>query len=219
MSVKITWLGHACFLFEDQSGTRVLTDPFNKMVGYPVPEINVAVVTVSHEHSDHNAVQILPGNPAVIRGPGTHNISGLTVKGIATFHDGARGSERGSNTVFVIEMENIKICHLGDLGHQLDAGQAQEIGSVDVLLVPVGGTFTIDSAGAKQVVEALRPKLAIPMHYHTEMVKLPISPVENFTNLFQNVKEAKFLELSPVSLPDETEVVVLELSRAENKSL
>lgn len=217
MPVKITWLGHACFLLADQSGTRVLTDPFNEAVGYPVPEIKVDVVTVSHEHFDHNAVQNLTGKPAIVRGPGTHNIGNLMIKGVATFHDGARGSERGPNTVFIIDMENIKICHLGDLGHQLDAGQVQEIGPIDVLLVPVGGTFTIDSSGAKQVVEALQPRLVIPMHYRTEMVKLPIAPAENFTNLFQNVKKTKALETSPASMPAETEVVVLELSPVKNQ--
>jgi len=212
MPVQIKWLGHACFLLTDQDGIKVLTDPFNEGVGYPLPEVEADIVTVSHDHFDHNAVSILPGKPEVVRGPDGHKIGNLTFKGIVTFHDDAGGRERGENTVFVIEMDGLKVCHLGDLGHHLERKQVEEIGSPDLLMVPVGGTFTIDAKGAKQIVEDLKPRLVIPMHYRTEVVKLPIKPVEEFTALFQNVIKTKVLEVSPDTLPADIRVVVLELS-------
>ncbi|NPV69762.1 MAG: MBL fold metallo-hydrolase [Firmicutes bacterium] len=178
--MKIKWLGHACFLITSARGTRILTDPFDETVGYVVPAIEADFVTVSHEHFDHNAVGNVKGKPKVVRGAGSHSLGDVTARGIDTFHDEAKGSKRGPNTVFVFDVDGMSVCHLGDLGHALAPGHATAIGKVDVLLVPVGGTYTIDSAGAANVVERLDPRVVIPMHYKTDAMSFPIVGVEPF---------------------------------------
>lgn len=209
--MKIRWCGHACFLLTTDSGLKILTDPFDESVGYPIPTVVPDVVTVSHEHFDHNAVHLVPGTPEVVRGPGEHTVRGLTIHGLVTYHDDARGERRGPNTVFTIETDGLRVTHLGDLGHTLSAAQILALRPVQVLLVPVGGYYTIDARQAKEVVEALNPKLVIPMHYKTPVMDFPIAGVEPFLNLMGGGEQlhSTTLEVTADTLPQMRRVVVL----------
>jgi len=210
--MRIEWKGHASFLLISAKGVRILTDPFDEWVGYPLPNVEVDVVTVSHQHGDHNCTDSLPGKPVVVEGAGDHKASGIEIKGVATYHDPEQGKRRGNNTVFVIKLDGLNICHLGDLGHLLTSKQVSDIGQVDVLFVPVGGFFTIDAKQAYEIVQQLRPALVLPMHYKLdERVTLPIAPVDEFLGLFSNVERQTVLDIDKSSLPGKTKVVLLEL--------
>ncbi|MCG9969395.1 MBL fold metallo-hydrolase [Pelotomaculum terephthalicicum JT] len=210
--MRIEWKGHASFLLVSSQGVRVLTDPFDEYVGYPLPNVEVDVATVSHQHGDHNFTASLPGKPVIVEGAGEHEAAGIVIKGVATYHDPEQGKKRGENTVFVIQLDGLNICHLGDLGHLLTSKQVSDIGQVDVLLIPVGGFFTIDAKQAYEVVKQLRPALVLPMHYKLdERVTLPIEPVDEFHGLFPKVERKTVLDVDKSSLPGKTEVVLLEL--------
>jgi len=211
------WFGHSAFLLAAVDGTRVITDPyvpgsFNGDVEYgPIREMADAT-TVSHHHQDHDGVARLPGKPKVFDRPGSYRAGAFVVIGVETFHDAARGAQRGRNTVFVCEADGLRVCHCGDLGHILSAEQAAAIGKVDVLLVPVGGTFTVDAAGAREVATQLAARVIIPMHYKTDKLRFDIAGVEDFTRGQKKVKRigASEVELSASRLPPVPEVWVLE---------
>ena len=209
--MKITWLGHSAFLLET-GGIRIVTDPYNEKVGYKLITIPADVVTVSHEHRDHNYTASLKGNPRVIRGSGQVQYMGINFQGISSFHDEAKGSKRGENTLFVIETEGLRLCHAGDLGHELRLETVQKIKPVDILLIPVGGTYTVDAGIATKLCETLDPKIAIPMHFKTPvMINFPIATEEPFLEGKKNVKRpgSTWVEVSKESLPSEREIVVL----------
>ncbi|MDK2881423.1 MAG: hypothetical protein PWQ99_1198 [Clostridia bacterium] len=205
----VRWLGHACFYCEGE-GVRFLTDPFDPRVGYPLPDVEADVVTVSHDHYDHNAVSVLKGHPEVLKSPGVHRVCGLEVEGFSVFHDEAGGALRGKNIIFAWKMDGLRLCHLGDLGHLLEEDAVQRIGKVDVLMVPVGGVYTIDAAGALKVVEQLKPRLILPMHYRTPHLTFDLGPLEDFTRHFERVRREKAWQGTAESLPPEQEVVVLD---------
>ncbi len=205
----IRWLGHACFYFEGE-GVTLLTDPFNDEVGYPLPELEVDLVTVSHDHYDHNAYELLPGKPKVIREEGKHLHGSLEFLGVSVFHDQEQGALRGENIIFTWEMEGIRLCHLGDLGHLLEKADLERIGSVDILMIPVGGIYTVDADLARDVVEQLRPRLVIPMHYQTEPLSFALGSVEDFTDHFSNVVKGKSWQGTVKDLPEEREILVLD---------
>lgn len=208
--MKITWLGHAAFLMET-GDVKVLTDPYDDSVGYKPITMEIDVVTVSHEHGDHNNVEGLSGNPEVVRGGGSFNVHGIAIRGIPTYHDDEKGSARGENTVFVIEAEGLSVCHAGDLGHTLSKEQIKEIGSIDVLLLPVGGTYTTDAAQASEVMEALDPRLVIPMHFKTSSLDFPIDGVDKFVKGRPNAWHSRSpnIEVTKEKLPAEREIAVL----------
>lgn len=197
--MKITWFGHACFLIDHQ-GIRILTDPFDSSVGYKIPNVSVDVVTESHQHFDHNAHHLLKGDFQLFREVGEYTIKNVKIKGVKTFHDEAEGIKRGTNIVFVFEFPDLKVAHLGDLGHVLNHQQIQQVGQPDVLLIPVGGTFTLGPEEAKKVVEQLQPHIVIPMHYKTRYIRFDLKPVDDFLKLFTNIK--KFSE-STVELSED----------------
>lgn len=206
----IKWLGHASFLLESV-GIKLLTDPFNAKIGYQLCKEKVDIVTVSHQHWDHNAVDTLSGNPRVIRETGLHTIDGINVKGINTYHDKKQGQERGNNIIFKISSENLDILHLGDLGHVLTDRQLMEVGNVDILLVPVGGRYTVDAEAAYEIVQQLQPSIIVPMHFLTPDVSLKeLAPVEAFTVKFPRVIKKPFLEISKEALTPEAKVIVLD---------
>jgi len=212
--MKIKWIGHACFLIEGEEG-RVITDPFDESIPYRPPDFIADVVTVSHEHFDHNAVGRVRGNPTVIRGEGAHSAAGISFEGIASFHDDVSGQKRGPNTIFTFEMEGIQLAHLGDLGGALTDAQVSALAGVEVLFIPVGGHFTIGPQEAAALIKRLpNLKIAIPMHYKTDRLgeNFPIAPVENFTRKMQNVKRVGSSEaaLSRESLPAQQEVWILD---------
>ena len=178
--MKITWLGHSCFKIESDGGKIIVTDPFDEAVGYPLPKEKADVVTVSHDHHDHNNVKVLKGDPAVVRGSGKQTAAGIEFEGIATYHDEKGGKLRGKNTIFSFEMDGIRVCHLGDLGHLLGEKEAAALCDVDVLMIPVGGVYTLDAEGAKKVVGQIRPKVVIPMHFMTPALTFEVDPPDRF---------------------------------------
>lgn len=208
-AMKIKWLGHACFLITTTGGIRIVTDPFNEEVGYPLPHVEADIITVSHQHFDHSAVSVVGGRPQVVEGPGEHRLEGVSVRGVSTFHDKEEGRKRGTNTVFVIAVDGLNVCHLGDLGHLLSPEQVSLIGPVDVLLIPVGGTYTIDAWEAAETVAALRPRVVIPMHYKTDYINFPITGVDEFTGNFKQVAHREFFEATGDTGLGEDQVVVL----------
>lgn len=209
--MKISWLGHACFLISLSNGKSIITDPFGSEVGYPQPGLPADIVTVSHQHFDHNAVNTVPGKPVTVQTEGLHNHEGITFTGVPSFHDEAGGRRRGDNIIFVIEAEGIRICHLGDLGHVLDSSQIGRIGQVDILFVPVGGFYTIGPEEAFKVVGQLKPGYVVPMHYKTDYIEFPISTPEQFLKLFPGYKKEKELSVTKSELPETTQVVIIEL--------
>lgn len=175
--MKIEWLGHASFKI---TGTKVIvTDPFEG-IGFPFPAVRADVVTVSHGHHDHNAAHLVKGDPAVVDDAGKHAVSGVSITGYQTFHDDCKGAKRGGNLVFVIEMDGLKIAHLGDLGAKPDLDVMAALANVDVLLLPVGGNYTINGAQAAALTKQLSPRLVIPMHYKTPGLNVNVGSVEEF---------------------------------------
>ena len=214
--MKIKWLGHACFLIEGEKG-RLLTDPYDESIPYGPPDCTADVITVSHDHFDHNAVGRVEGSPTVVRGEGAHSASGIRFQGIASFHDENSGTKRGANTIFTFEMEGVKMAHLGDLGETLSEEQAAALSDVEVVFIPVGGHYTIGADEAAALVNRLPSlRVVIPMHYKTDRLgdNFPIAPVEDFARLVQNVKRVGSSEvaLSRESLPAQVQVWILDYS-------
>lgn len=193
--MKIKWFGHSCFLITSDKGIRVVTDPFDATVGYKVPEIETNIVSSSHDHYDHNNVDIFSGTPVLVTGSGKIIIKGIEITGVETFHDKDGGKKRGLNTVFKFKVDGLNVCHLGDLGHVLTDAQVKELGEVDILLTPVGGKFTIDHAGAVKVMDILKPQVTIPMHYKTKDLTFSLSGVEEFLSLVGDYKKIDDCEI------------------------
>lgn len=209
--VKIRWLGHASFLLESQSGTKIVTDPFDGSVGYKIPKIEADIVTVSHDHYDHNYVEGVQGDPEIVKTAGEFTISGVGIKSVPAFHDEVKGAKRGPILIFVFEIDGLRICHVGDLGHLLSKAQEEQIGRPDVLLIPVGGTFTLDAEGAAEVVNQLSPRMVIPMHFKTPAVSMPIDSVDKFLEKVGGGEhlESTTIEVTPETLGEKLRVVVL----------
>ena len=173
--MQLTWYGHSCFLLTDNAGTRILTDPCDPSVGYTLSCVACDIVTVSHGHHDHNYVEAAAGSPAVIDTEGAHTVNGVPVTGYASWHDEAQGSKRGGNLMFLMELDGVRVLHLGDLGHMLSKETIAAFGRVDVLLCPVGGNYTIDAPEAKRIATAIDPAIFIPMHYATPVSTIRIA--------------------------------------------
>ena len=174
--MKLTWLGHACFLLEEQ-GYRIVIDPYEGVAGYPPLQVSAHAVFCSHGHFDHNAVNCVTLLP--------ETESPFSVREVQTFHDDRNGALRGENIIRIFTAGGVSVAHLGDLGHQLTAAQLREIGSVDAALVPVGGVYTLDAAGAKSVCDALKPRCVLPMHYrHAPYGLAEVGGVEPFLALW-----------------------------------
>jgi len=209
--MDISWLGHSCFRIRGSHAT-VITDPYSPDLGYSLGKPTARIVTVSHQHSGHSYVQGIGGEPRLVTRPGEYEISGVLIIGIATFHDADRGSKRGKNTVYLIEVDEVSICHLGDLGHVLTTEQVEEIGNVDVLLLPVGGVSTINAPMAAEVVRQLEPKAVVPMHYKTSALSWELEPVERFLKEIgvKQVEPQPKLSLTKSNLPLSTQVFLLD---------
>ncbi len=209
--MDISWLGHSCFRIRGSHAT-VLTDPYSPDLGYSLGKPAARIVTVSHQHPGHSYVQGIGGEPKVITGPGEYEISGVLIIGMATFHDREEGKKRGKNTAYLIEVDEVTVCHLGDLGHVLTTKQVEEMENVDVLLLPVGGVSTIDASMAAEVVRQLEPKVVVPMHYKTEALSWELEPVDRFLKEtgVKEVKSQSKLSLTKPSLPTSTQVFLLD---------
>jgi L-ascorbate metabolism protein UlaG (beta-lactamase superfamily) len=210
--MDIYWSGHACFRIKGNNAT-VITDPYSPDLGYSVDQPSADIVTISHTHRGHSYIQETSDKPRLVSRPGEYEISGVLIIGIASFHDGESGNIRGKNTIYVMEIDEVTVCHLGDLGHILTADQLEEIDHVDVLLIPVGGGSTINAPLAAQVVRQLDPRIVVPMHYKTDICTQELEPVDRF------LKEMGAIEVVPrpklavtkSNLPASTQVVLLEL--------
>lgn len=221
--VKLQFLGHACFLMELE-GFRILTDPYSPDIGYGTLNLKADVVTVSHEHYDHNYVEAAPG-AHILRGLtsdalGWEDISfsqgDINISSLPTYHDSSAGRDRGRNAAFIFDIAGMRILHLGDLGHTLNEGDIEKLHKVDILLIPVGGHYTIDAQQAKEIIGRLNPAVAIPMHYKTEVTKnWPISPLKTFLEGEEKVVEKgqKPVVIAKDKLPESTEIWVLEISK------
>jgi L-ascorbate metabolism protein UlaG (beta-lactamase superfamily) len=212
--VEITWLGHSCFRIRGREAT-VVTDPCPPASGYNIGKPTADIVTLSHSHESHSYVKAIAGSPVVINRPGEYEIHGAFVTGIGTYHDDKKGADRGANVAFVIEMEDVRVCHLGDIGHTPSPDQVEEMSGVGVLLIPVGGGTTIDGATAAEVVNIIEPRIVIPMHYRTEVTKEDLAPLDRFLKeLGANKMEPQpKLTVTRSSLPHETQVMLLDYRR------
>jgi L-ascorbate metabolism protein UlaG (beta-lactamase superfamily) len=210
-AMDITWLGHSCFKLKGSHAT-VITDPYSPEIGYSLGKNTARIVTVSHQHPGHSYARGVGGEPKVLERPGEYEIGGVLIIGIATFHDTEKGEKRGKNTVYLLEIDEITICHLGDLGHVLTGEQVEEIDDVDVLLLPVGGVATINAATAAEVVRLIEPRIVIPMHYQTPALKMELDPVGKFLKEIgaKQVEPLAKLTVSKSSLPLTTQVVLLD---------
>ncbi len=215
--MDIFWMGHSCFRIKGKEAV-LFTDPFDSGRGIALDKTPAQIVTVSHSHPGHSNAAGVGGGPKVVAGPGEYEVSGVLITGISTFHDDEQGAKRGKNTVYVMEMDGLRLCHLGDLGHGLSPQQAGELGDVEVLMVPVGGGNTIDAAAAAQIVRALEPKIVLPMHYRTDLLSQGLEPVDEFLKeMGVRAEPEPRLSVSKTNLPSEIRVVVLSPASVKNK--
>ena len=211
----ISWYGQACFKLSSGSQTLII-DPFEKGIGLTPPTGEATMVLVTHDHSDHNNVGSLKGSPFIIDGPGEYEYQGTRVRGLRSYHDDKKGADRGANTIYVIRMEGLRVVHLGDLGQtELTDKQVENIGSVDVLMVPVGGQFTINGSEAPAIVNQIEPRVVIPMHYAQPGLKVKLDGVDVFLKEMgvKDIEAQDKLTIKKSALAEEgkTEVVVLKV--------
>jgi L-ascorbate metabolism protein UlaG (beta-lactamase superfamily) len=208
--MDITWLGHSCFLIRGKEKT-IITDPCHPDLGYRLGEPKADIVTLSHFHLGHSYIQGVTDDPIQIKSPGEYEIGGTSITGVASFHDDKKGEVRGKNTIYIIEMDDITLCHLGDLGHPLDSHLVEEIGDVGILFLPVGEVSTVSIDTAMEIVRQLEPPIVIPMHYKTKAFTGNLSPVDKFLDAMRIREfEAKpKLSITSSSLPSSTQTIVL----------
>ena len=211
--MQLRWFGQSCFLLTSQAGTRVLMDPFGKGLGYALPQMQADLVTTSHDHFDHNNIAAVIGNFYHIDTRGSYTHKDIGINGILTCHDKVQGAARGSNVIFTFSVDGLRVCHCGDLGHVLTPEQVNGIGKVDVLLVPVGGRFTINAAEALEVRSQLHPAITIPMHYRTRemgLMGLMFGGRDKFLYLAGGTaRELQELSLDQASLADNAGIIIL----------
>lgn len=223
MNMQISWKGQACFQIIASKGkfarpgqeqAKIVIDPFEESIGLKLPSLEADVLLMTHNHFDHNNEKGVKGTPFVIGNPGEYEVQGIFIRGILSYHDNAQGKERGSNTIYVIEAEGLKVCHMGDFGQkELTAEQLEAIGDVDILLLPVGGVYTINAREAANVISQLEPKIAIPMHYAIPKLKAKIEGPEDFLKIMgakAAVPQEKLLVKEKDLTEEEIKIVVLQ---------
>ncbi|MGN0817379.1 MAG: MBL fold metallo-hydrolase [Candidatus Coproplasma sp.] len=213
--MKIRYLGHSSFLLTESTGTAVVCDPYDESIGYKFPRVRADAVTVSHHHYDHDCVKNIEGNPVVLDKETGYELPGVEINSIKSFHDECRGKKRGENIIFKFRMDGIDVCHLGDLGEGCSSELIEMILPVHVLLIPVGGTYTIDAKQAKEYVDRIMPDVVIPMHYRAKGCKLDIDKVDEFLDEFDGenviIAEEGEVELYRDDLDGEnTKIIVME---------
>jgi L-ascorbate metabolism protein UlaG (beta-lactamase superfamily) len=220
IEMEITWLGHSCFRLRGKDAAVVM-DPAGKETGYSISRPSADIVTVSHDHPGHANVSGVAGSPRVLRGPGEFEVSGVLITGIRTYHDDSKGTKLGKNVAYVLELDDVRVCHLGDIGHLPSPEQVEAMSGVDILLAPVGGTNTIGAAAAAEVVSMLEPKLVIPMHYQTPASKDDLEPLDRFLKEIgaktANDERQPKLAVTRSTLPNETKVQVLDYKGADKE--
>jgi L-ascorbate metabolism protein UlaG (beta-lactamase superfamily) len=207
--MEIFWLGHSCFQLRGKNVT-LITDPFSPQLEHSLGKINAPIVTISHNHPGHNFTGGVDGDPRIVRGPGEYEISDVLITGVASYHDNKHGQELGRNTIYVIHMDDLIVCHLGDLGHILQEEQLEEVADADVLLIPIGGQHTINAAQAAEVISQVEPHIVIPMHYSPSIGDAP-NPLDKFCREMgiEALNPQPKLSITRSALPAETQVVIL----------
>ncbi len=208
--MEITWYGRSCFRLRGR-GASVVTDPFSPEMGYRLPRMSASLVTVSNDDEEHNYTRIVRDRPYLIQGPGEYEVGGLFVIGVRTYPEDKRGAENGKNTAYLIEFEEIAICHLGDLGHLPTQEQIEELDGIDILMIPVGGRDVLTSARAAEVVSMLEPRLVIPMRYRIPDMDREMATVTRFLGEMnaKDVQPQENLRVTVSQLPSETGVALL----------
>ncbi|MFZ5967836.1 MAG: MBL fold metallo-hydrolase [Bacillota bacterium] len=206
--ISIKWFGHASFGISDNEGMKIVTDPYGEGLGYNFPKVSTNILTVSHQHYDHNYIEALQEYACYIRGVGEFSSDNIDVKGIASYHDEEKGALRGPNNIYTFKIDKVRICHLGDLGHLLTKEEILDIGRVDILMIPVGGLYTIDAQNAAKVIEQIDPKIVIPMHYKTEVLPEDFGAVDKVDKFLSRMKGWKVEKLD-----------VLEINESQLKQL
>ena len=210
--MDIDWLGHSCFRLRE-GGVTIVTDPYDKNIGYVMPRVRADIITVSHDAPGHAAATIIKGDARVLSKPGEYEVNGVFITGIQTWRAAPAGGEaKEENTVFVFEFGDLTVCHLGDLARALTQAQVEAMPDIDVLLVPVGGGSALDADKAAEVISLIEPRIVIPMHYKTPYVNLPLDPLSKFLKEMGAAEHAsqESLRVTRSELPEETQVVILE---------
>ncbi len=213
--MKITWLGHSSFMLEESTGTVVVTDPYHSYVGFEMPRVSADIVTVSHGHNDHCYLQGVDGDPTVINRAGAYEIGGVHILAQRTYHDDKKGAVRGNNLIFKYRMDGVDVCHMGDIGEECNTMIVESLMPVNVLMIPIGGNYTIDAEQAKEYVDRLMPDIVIPMHYKTKDCEFDIDKINKFINLFDD-ENVVYVDGSSVEFDradfdgESTKVLVLE---------
>ena len=202
--MTISWYGQSCFRLEGKD-VSVLIDPFSKDLGLKTPRLNDNIFLLTHEHFDHNNLEGVSPEAFVIRGPGEYETKGIFVHGISSFHDNMEGKERGLNTIYVVNFEDMNICHLGDLGQtKLTEEQVEAIGNIDILMLPVGGNYTVDGQQAAEIVSQIEPKVIIPMHYKIDGLKVDLDDNKKFLkSVGLQPEKVDVFKINRKSLPQE----------------
>jgi len=209
--MEITWYGQSCFRLRDR-GCTIVTDPYSPEIGLKLPRLTANIVTISHQHADHNNASAVKGGPFVVAGPGEYEVGGVFVIGVGLYHDAKNGAELGKNTAYLIEIDDMIVCHLGDLGHIPNQEQIEQLNSVDILLVPGGGKSTLTYARAAEVVGLLEPSIVIPMHYKVPGLVAPLDTATRFLKemAVETPEKLDALTITKSGLPEQTRVVLLE---------
>ena len=214
--MQIIWQGQSFFQILIRKGKesviRIAIDPFDEQIGLKPPTCEADIVLVTHSHYDHNNIKAIKGNPFLISGPGEYEIKGVFIQGISSFHDNVQGKERGENTIYTLESEEIKICHLGDLGQkELTDEQLEKIGEVDILMIPVGGVYTISAKEAAKIISQIEPKIVMPMHYHIPKLKIKLEGLDKFLKMMgvKTPEISKKLSVSQKNLPSEGMKIII----------
>lgn len=211
--MKIEFLGHSCFKLTESTGTSVVCDPYSPKTGYDMPEVTADAVTVSHHHFDHDNISAVKGNPVIIDKECRYGLPGVEIEAIKSFHDGQRGKLRGENVIFKFRMDGIDICHLGDLGEACSSELIDALLPVNVLLIPVGGVYTIDAKMAKEYVDRIMPDVVIPMHFREKGCNIDIDKVDEFIDMFDEEyieqTDGNAIELMRSDLNGDTKVILL----------
>lgn len=220
-SMTLTWLGQSCFKIQAKTingDNTIVTDPYDpQFIGLRLPRLNADIITTSHEHNDHSNIKAVAGTshtpePFLVNSPGEYELNDIFIYGIHSWHDSQQGQQRGDNIIYVVKAENINICHLGDLGQlELADEQLELMNNIDILLIPVGGKYTIDGEQAINIISQIEPRIIIPMHYKIPGLKIDIAPTDKFLKqMGGHVEELDKLKISKKDLPQEgTRLVVL----------
>lgn len=216
--MNITWYGQSCFQISSTQGKNnhvsIVIDPFDENTGLRPPRLQADVLLVTHDHHDHNNVKAVSGQPLVITGPGEYEIKGAFIQGILGFHDNSQGTQRGNVTIYTIETEEMRICHLADLGQkELSSDQLDKIGDVDILMIPAGGVYTIEAAEAVKIIAQIEPKIIIPMHYKIPKLKIKLDAIDKFLKAMgiRKIEPLPKFSIKKKDIsPEETKIIVLQ---------